>query len=441
MTVNTNDLVTTVAYMIGVKKDIIEQYYGEDCRALIDELYENQNATIIRYLCSIRTTLLQKFKDTDNKIRYEIKNLNTIEWFNKDEIRQLEKWGIRVIHANYTAEKYTELLNELILQHIELCKDLFYEWLNWAYIKDLFVVPDFKKKGAMVKEFTKYMANIALYPFQIYIHWEPVDCGNFLYTDGKFLQELYKMHGEVFVDTSKYKDAHLETKNSIYEFLRNSESVALVVDCENSDVYKLYGVLKNLDQDEINKIEKIILYDDSHTTCGWDFLGTFTNIPVEHIEVKRVMEGKSLVDINMTAGVCKAHYKDGISSFILLSSDSDFWGLINTLDDVDFLVMYEYSKCSQAMKDALETKDIYYCSMDDFRSDNTQEFKTFVLIETLKHHFASIVGINGRELARQIYEETKIPVTEKEIEVFYCRYIKKLRLVMDANGNFVVEIH
>ena len=89
MTVNTNDLVTTVAYMIGVKKDIIEQYYGEDCRALIDELYENQNATIIRYLCSIRTTLLQKFKDTDNKIRYEIKNLNTIEWFNKDEIRQL----------------------------------------------------------------------------------------------------------------------------------------------------------------------------------------------------------------------------------------------------------------------------------------------------------------------------------------------------------------
>ena len=57
MTVNTNDLVTTVAYMIGVKKDIIEQYYGEDCRALIDELYENQNATIIRYLCSIRTTV------------------------------------------------------------------------------------------------------------------------------------------------------------------------------------------------------------------------------------------------------------------------------------------------------------------------------------------------------------------------------------------------
>lgn len=439
MTVNTTDLVATVAYLIGVRKDILEQYYGEESRAVLDELYADENATTVRYLCSIRTTLLQKFKETDTLIRFHLKNLYSIEWFDQQQIKQLEKWGHRIIQANYTAEQYVVLINELIQKNIDNCKGLFYDWLNWDYIKDLFVVPDYKKNGVLKKEFGKYMGNIAYYPFQLYMHWEPIDCGNIFFCDGKFLTEIYKMHGDCFIDKSKYKDAHVETKNTIYEFIRRSTSVALVVDCENSDVYKLYGMLKNLDQDEINKIEKIILYDDSHTTCGWDSLGTFTNIPVEHIEVKRVMDGKSLVDINMTAGVCKAHYKDGIGSFILASSDSDFWGLINTLDDVEFLVLYEYSKCSQAMKDALETKDIYYCSMDDFRSDNTQEFKTFVLVETLKKHFSAIVGINGRELARQIYEETKIPVTEREIEAFYCKYIKKLRLTMDADGNFVID--
>ena len=49
------------------------------------------------------------------------------------------------------------------------------------------------------------------------------------------------------------------------------------MDCENSDVYKLYSVLRNLDADELNKIEKIYLYDDYHTSIGWDWLYQFTS--------------------------------------------------------------------------------------------------------------------------------------------------------------------
>ena len=74
------------------------------------------------------------------------------------------------------------------------------------------------------------------------------------------------------------------------------------MDCEYSDVYKLYSVLKNLNQDELSKVEKIVLYDDSHTTEGWDWLEKFTRIPVEHVEADRVTGRKSLVDIEMTAG-------------------------------------------------------------------------------------------------------------------------------------------
>lgn len=109
----------------------------------------------------------------------------------------------------------------------------------------------------------------------------------------------------------------------------------------------------------MSKIEKIILYDDYHTSCGWDWLEKFIHIPVFHEEVERVTDRKSLVDIKMTAGVCEAYYKDNIDSFILCSSDSDYWGLISSVKDAHFLVMYEYSKCGQSIKDALTKRCIF----------------------------------------------------------------------------------
>jgi hypothetical protein len=49
-----------------------------------------------------------------------------------------------------------------------------------------------------------------------------------------------------------------------------------------------------LNQDEFSKIEKIYLYDDHHTTVGWQWLAKFTEIPVEHIVIDRVTERNCL---------------------------------------------------------------------------------------------------------------------------------------------------
>ena len=97
-----------------------------------------------------------------------------------------------------------------------------------------------------------------------------------------------------FNDNEKVTDAADSTKTSIYDFIQKNVSTAIVVDCENSDVYKLFAMLKNLNQEELSKIKKIILYDDYHTTTGWDWLEKFTSIPVEHIEVERVVDNKFL---------------------------------------------------------------------------------------------------------------------------------------------------
>ena len=102
--------------------------------------------------------------------------------------------------------------------------------------------------------------------------------------------------------------------------------------------------------------------------------------------------------------------------------------------------MYEYSKCGQAIKDALSDRDIYYCSIDDFCTGNTEELKKAVLFDELEKYIPNILNYNGKELARKIYADSKISATEKEMEVFYNKYIKTLRLKIDTDGNFSIEI-
>lgn len=440
MTIDKKEIVATMAYMIGVKREILMQYYEAECKELLEELFNDKAATIIRYLSRLRTSLLLHFKKTDYEIRYNLANLDRLEeWYDKENIRQLEKWDIQIIQVNHTSEKYMMDFTRLINEHISDCEHLFRDWINFEYIKSLFYIPKYTKKNVLKAEFELFMKNRNKYPFQMYIHWEPRDSGNILYSDKKFLDIVYGQHNERFWDNSKVKDADEETKADIYEFINAGYKVAIAVDCENSDVFKLYGVLRNLNSDELSRIEKIMLFDDVHTSEAWKCLNKYTKIPVEHIEVERVTSRKSLVDIKMTTGVCMAFYKQDIDSFILCSSDSDFWGLISSLPDANFLVMYEYSKCGQSIKDAMEAHGIANCAMDNFYTGNASDLKKKVLLDRLEYYYPKIVGMNGRELVKQIYEDTRINGTEAEIENFYNKYIKTLRLKIDSSGVFRIE--
>ena len=48
-------------------------------------------------------------------MRNNLKNLNTLEWYDAENIAQLEKWGIPIIKANYRSEKYMLDLNKLLV--------------------------------------------------------------------------------------------------------------------------------------------------------------------------------------------------------------------------------------------------------------------------------------------------------------------------------------
>ena len=43
---------------------------------------------------------MYKFKATETEMRYNLKNIDRLEWFDADDIKQLEKWGIPVLQVN-----------------------------------------------------------------------------------------------------------------------------------------------------------------------------------------------------------------------------------------------------------------------------------------------------------------------------------------------------
>ena len=67
----------------------------------------------------------------------------------------------------------------------------------------------------------------------------------------------------------------------------------MVVDCENSDPYKLCATLNGLEPDRLEKISKVILFDDVHTVDAWRVLESHTPLPVEHVMIERIKQNKS----------------------------------------------------------------------------------------------------------------------------------------------------
>ena len=171
MRTDTKEIVTTISYMIGIRRHIIENNFDGEYHDLLQSLYADKDATTIRYLCKLRSIMMQKFKKTDDEMRFNLKNIDRLDWYDHDNIKKLAEWGINIVKPNYRTEKYTQDFAALINENILSCQRLFPDWVNWEYIKDLFIIPHYSKPNVLKKEFEKYMANIDFYPYQMYIHW------------------------------------------------------------------------------------------------------------------------------------------------------------------------------------------------------------------------------------------------------------------------------
>ena len=429
-------IVSKVAFLVGIDKRHFENEHEPPKIEWYNALKQDKNARIVRNLCALRNALERNYAAIYKEVVNELKNLSSLpEYVPQECLLELSNDGISVQKANYRPAQYIMDINRLLSDRINNCKNLFPIWLKWEYIKELFIMPNGMTEAGIRKAAEEYYTAKSKYPYQVYINWNGGGSGNILYNDKKFVQLLYEAHEDMFCDMSKVTDAGNLTKSGIYRFLDESERVILVVDCENSDPYKLYAMLQNLDQEKLlAKIIKIKLYDDVHTTNAWKILNEFTGIPIEHNTVTRLVEGKSLVDPSLMLGVSQEFYENGIKAFILLSSDSDYWSLISNLNKARFFVMVEQEKCGYAIKKALVDSGISYCYIDDFCTGNSDEIKIRTILSAVRCGIESAVQLNVKRLLADAIFDARAEMSEAEERQFYDRYVKKLKLDVEDDG-------
>ena len=439
---STYDIVSKVAYLIGVPKKIFENEHEPPKIEIYSVLDKDKSARIVRNLCIVRAAIERNFGKINDKIRKEFKSIYTLpEYVPQDALRQLEIDGVNFYKKSSTKLGHHIIeINKLIRDRINNCKNIFPVWLNWDYIRDIFNMHNGLTEDGIKAAANVYFTNLECYPYSIYINWDPQPNGNILYNDKKFVTLLYQWHNDYFADYSKVSDAGSFVKSNIYDFIEDADKVVMAVDCENSDPYRLCATLKGLDADITTKIQKIMLFDDVHTVDAWRILESHTKIPVEHIMTERVKQTKSLVDIELTAMTCREHYKNQVDSFIIVSSDSDYWGLISTLPEAKFLVMIEREKCGPDMKAALANSGIFYCYIDDFYTGDGEDLKKNALFNELHRALDKALTLNVNQLFESALTATRIDMSPAAKRQFFDKYIKQMQLVIDEEGNASIEL-
>ena len=436
-------VISRVAYLIGVPKAVFEKEHSSPKMEIYEQLEENRSARILRNLCMIRTGLVRYFTQIGNAMVFDLKNIDSVpDYIPPECAKQLWRDGVQLLKANYKPEKYIADINRLIPSAVNDCKDIFPIWLNWDYIRMMFLMPKGETTDGAKRAFSEYHKNAGLYPYQAYINWPVAETdGNILISDKKFVTLLYEKHENFFQDIDKVTDASYQTKHGIYDFIAESGGTILVVDCENSDPYKLHAVLSNLDREQMGQVKKIILFDDpTYTPAAWQILNEFTEIPVEHIALNRLKNNKSLVDMTLGVMVTKEYYQSNADSFVIVSSDSDYWALITALPEAKYLVMVEYDKCGKDLIEALENKGIFYCFIDDFCSGNSDDMKRRTLLTQIQDRLDEAVNLNVTDLLRQVLYDSMVEMSEREKKQFFDRYIKTMKVIVDEAGTLRLQL-
>lgn len=439
----TYNIVSIMAYLIGVDESYYQSNTDEERPqiAIYQKLKTNKNARIIRNLCIIRTGIEKNYMAISRAFVQEFKNIGSVpDYIPSSAVEELSRDGINLHHSRPDVNQYLIDINREIGSRVNNIKDLFPEWLKWEYIRPLFIMPNGQKLEGIKAAGAEYNSNRNRYPYQCYINWEGGDNGNILHNDEKFVTLLYISHEDCFEDLSLVRDASNNTYNNIYSFIESSCKTLIVVDCENSDPIKLAACLSGIASLDMEKIHKVLLVDSNYTTPGWGILGRIPNLPIDRIVIPRIVEHKSQVDMALAARTCQEVYKNGVDSVVLVSSDSDYWALIQTLSDVDFLVMAEKGKCGSSMRMAMEDANIYYCFIDDFCTHASYSIKTAAIKESIQNELNTKVQLNARVLLDDALRETWMQMTPKEKEGFFNRYLKTLRVAIEDDGTIKLVI-
>ena len=254
------EIVSRIAYLIGVNKEKFESNHSQPLPDIFDRLALDKRARIIRDLCTIRTKVMVNYFKIYTAMRDDPSRTigGMSDYLPAECMERLMESGVDLYKEKKDLNRFQYMVNAYIRDRINNCRSLFPEWIKWEYINSLFVMPGGDNEEGLKLEAAKFHENRSLYPYSMYIYWPVAENGNILYDDRKFVTLMYSWHGDELENLSYVCSVSDATQNAIYRFIQDSGSAVFVVDCENSDPYALCAALNALDEENLEKIQKII---------------------------------------------------------------------------------------------------------------------------------------------------------------------------------------
>ena len=336
-------------YLIGVPSQYIDNF---------DALNKGVMAET-RKLCSLRSLIIANFTDINEQFRNGVQ-LADIPMTAR-LVSDIAKYDINIVNAGSLSRNVIEL-NSLIDARIEKIA-LGFKGIPQEWIQEMFSMPAGDTIDGVRMAVRRYRQFKNFYPYQKYVNWpfaetpEEKRSKNIFGND----KDLHTLLAEI----------HANKKSKLIDFVGTAKDVVVVVDCENSDAQRLYDALNTVK----GNLRKIILIDDTHTNLMWDEMVREyreAGITIEHDELPRLKEQKSLVDLRMVAKTCEEFYKNSVSHFILASSDSDIWALISSLPDAEIMVLAEKCKCGDVLIEALTQHKIQRLFLEDITTASSE---------------------------------------------------------------------
>ena len=433
---NKYEIVSKMAFLLGIEER------GFDDATLKKDIYkqlqQNKHARIIRALCALRTSLERAYKHITEELKLGRGDVFLIEGVPEWAVLSLSNDGIKLPRTKDITEALI-FINRTITDRINNCKTVFPDWLKWEYVRELFIMPGGTTASGILEAAKSYYSKMSSFPFKVYIN-APIPDGFLLRSDKAFVTQLYSWHSDFFSDYARVQDMSEEYKSNIYDFLSGEDKIDIVVDCENSDPFKLISMLRSLDWDMIQKVSKLILVNDVHASIGWGELAGYTDVPIEHLMTERVKGDKSLVDGTLISKVFVEFYEENVDSFVLLSSDSDYWSLISMLKKANFLVMVEHDKCGPDLKEALTNEGIFYCYLDDFFSgEHTSKMKKDLLVKSISAEISKY-DFDLDEILSDVLLRMRYDMSEPERKKFFSEYLRTMKTEVLSDGKVLHSI-
>ena len=401
-------------YLIGVPSQYIDNFDTHN-KGIMAET---------RKLCSLRSLIIANFPDINEQFRNYVQ-LADISMTAR-LVADLAKYDIEIVNAGSLSRNVMEL-NELIDARIEKIA-LGFKGVPQEWIQELFHMPNGDKVDGVRAAVRKYRQYKNFYPYQKYINWSfaetPEDkrSKNIFGNDRELHELLAEMHRDKTVQ--------------LMDFIGTAKDVVVVVDCENSDAQRLYDSLAFMKR----FLRKIILVDDTHTNLMWDELvREYRNkgIRVEHDELPRLKEQKSLVDLRMVAKTCEEYYKNHVEHFILVTSDSDIWALISSLPDADIMVLAERCKSGDLLLEALIQNHTPFVFMEDITEESTLLMDRIMRKEIEKQMSRSYIDV--RRIVTTAAQRLNLYLDKETIDLYTSETLGEIIPVEDiGTGRIIV---